>query len=209
MFLFISNVMIVSACMLIASKLEETAGPTVDDFVYISDSSYTRKEITKMELRICSSLCFHLRYITPFDFVDRFLRASSASSQQALCCTQPTHPTCKFMVQYLLELAAMCYDLVAKPPSMIAASAVFLARATLGICDPQENDARAWSKTLCHYTGYSVCELQETVRIIFDAQKNAEQNDLKSVFTKYKARKYERIALKTVLNDDQLLFATY
>jgi len=39
------------ACMLVSSKLHEIHPPTADDFVYISDSTYTRGQITSTEVR--------------------------------------------------------------------------------------------------------------------------------------------------------------
>merc|ERR1712070_359270 len=47
-------------CMLIASKYEEIHPPAVDEFVYISDNTYTRGEILHMEGTILNRLAFEL-----------------------------------------------------------------------------------------------------------------------------------------------------
>ena len=38
--------------MLVASKVEEIYAPSVDDFVYITDNSYEKKELFEMEWRL-------------------------------------------------------------------------------------------------------------------------------------------------------------
>jgi cyclin B len=42
--------------MLIASKYEEIYAPETRDFVYISDSAYTKEDIFRMETLICITL---------------------------------------------------------------------------------------------------------------------------------------------------------
>ena len=63
-----------SACMWMASKMEEVISPSVEDFVYISADSYTKQDITEMELAVCDTLQFRLYQVTPHHFVEEFLR---------------------------------------------------------------------------------------------------------------------------------------
>ena len=46
--------------MLIACKFEEVYPPEIRDFIYISDKSFSKEEIIKMESNILSSLNFDL-----------------------------------------------------------------------------------------------------------------------------------------------------
>ena len=134
------------------------------------------------------------------------------------------------LVFYLLDLSTLEYKFVYVKPSLVAASAMYLARATLGIREPNppliDNSEdflhggmgvasspsfrRAaqgfWSKTLEYYTGYDMWDLEETVLILRRLQEGAESSHLKSIFNKHKSVKYMRVALKTVLNESELGF---
>jgi hypothetical protein len=82
----------------------------------------------------------------------------------------------------------------------LAASAVYAARVTLGIRskDVSLDPEGRWTRTLQYYTGYTRDELRETVLSIHGYHQAAEDSTLKSVFAKYRTKKYNRVALKTV-----------
>eukprot|EP00670_Eutreptiella_braarudii_P029785 CAMPEP_0174383858 /NCGR_PEP_ID=MMETSP0811_2-20130205/125524_1 /TAXON_ID=73025 ORGANISM="Eutreptiella gymnastica-like, Strain CCMP1594" /NCGR_SAMPLE_ID=MMETSP0811_2 /ASSEMBLY_ACC=CAM_ASM_000667 /LENGTH=175 /DNA_ID=CAMNT_0015537619 /DNA_START=26 /DNA_END=550 /DNA_ORIENTATION=- len=111
-------------CMLIASKIEEIVPPSVDDFVYITDNTYTRDELTKMEIVILNQLEFCLTAATVRDFVGIYLRVAQAD--KAVC----------MLVDYLVELTLQDYVFLRYPPSLIAATAIVLALFTA--------EARCW-----------------------------------------------------------------
>jgi hypothetical protein len=62
--------------MLIASKYEEIWAPEVRDFVFISDRAYTRDQILNMEKIMLNVLSFNLTVPTPFNFLNRFIKAA-------------------------------------------------------------------------------------------------------------------------------------
>jgi cyclin A len=170
-----------SACTLIASKLLEITPPTVQDFCYISDNSYTTKEILECEAEICSALKFNFNYGTTYKYIDHFLRASFATPNGK---AKVQKKMMEWMVFYFLDLSLLDYKFVGIKPSLVAAAAVYLARATLGIrevpsvsatssfIDPtapmfqsiQRCSAGFWTKTLQHYTGYDKWDLEEPVK---------------------------------------------
>lgn len=212
-----------SACTLIASKLLEVSPPTVQDFIYITDNSYTSKDVLECEASICSSLKFNFNYGTPYKYIDRFLRVSSATYSGRGNMDQKK--TMERLVLYLIDLSLVDYKFVGVKPSLITAAAVYLARATLGIREVpyptistpldsnsiirRSSDPTAvgfWSKTLQHYTGYDKWDLENAVKMLRRLHENAENSNLKSVFVKYKAESYGKIVLKTVLNEDDLDF---
>ena len=53
-------------CMLIANKVEEAEPQDVDDFVYISDNTYTRLEFMRAEAAVLEALRYDLATITPY-----------------------------------------------------------------------------------------------------------------------------------------------
>eukprot|EP00957_Ditylum_brightwellii_P060311 4580146-Ditylum_brightwellii.AAC.1 len=67
-----------------------------------------------------------------------------------------SNPVLGAMVEYLVELAMVKSDVVTVMCSLVAASAVYLARATLNV---QDSDGMVWSRTLEHYTRYDKSEL--------------------------------------------------
>jgi len=201
------------ACMMIACKIDESEPHAAKTFAYLSEDSYTEKEINVMESKVCAALRFKLHAPTAYTFVDRFLSASSASDDivsQApwLACTSGmSNNNMTFMVQYLLEISLLVYELVPKTPSLVAASAVYLARATLEITDEQKSPNMAyWSKTLQFYTGYSILDLNESVILLHKAHQEIEKHKYNHIFQKYSHKKYRSIALKVAVLKDSLGF---
>lgn len=203
------------ACMMIACKIHERKPPTADDFSYISANSYSRQEITRMELKVCTCLGFHLQYTTPHHFLHHFLRASAASISPPRIFVAQT--TLLFMVQYLLELSFLVFDFVPRKASMTAAAALYLARATLRIRDEtsspltQEERQKSftggfWSRALRCHTGYDMFDLETAVIELHKAHFDAEGHKLRSVFEKYGKEKYNFVALQTVAPKEILGF---
>ena len=56
--------------MLISCKHEEIILPKVDDFIYITDNAYTKKEVFEMENDILNSFNFDLLYPSPIKFYE-------------------------------------------------------------------------------------------------------------------------------------------
>nr|CAD7453562.1 unnamed protein product [Timema tahoe] len=67
------------SAMFVASKYEEMCSPDVQDFVYISDSAYSKEQILKMEQHILMKLEFKLGQPVPLHFLRRFSRAADVS----------------------------------------------------------------------------------------------------------------------------------
>eukprot|EP00958_Prasinococcus_capsulatus_P012427 scaffold1237_cov403-Prasinococcus_capsulatus_cf.AAC.20 len=128
-------------CMLIAAKYEEIYAPQVDEFVYITDNTYSREEVLEMERKILELLDFTLTGATTKTFVRRFLRAAESDNRT------------DFLITFLAELTLLDYDFLHFKQSEIAASCVLLAIWTTG--------HRKWTSTLQHYTGYRPSELKE------------------------------------------------
>mmetsp|Transcript_10918 Transcript_10918/g.24106 ORF Transcript_10918/g.24106 Transcript_10918/m.24106 type:complete len:152 (-) Transcript_10918:960-1415(-) len=83
------------------------------------------------------------------------------------------------LVYYFLDLALLDYKLfVSTSPSLLTASAVYLARATLGLREPNRGKTPTsrkdstkeaklfWSNTMEYYTSYKRKDLEGTVKIL-------------------------------------------
>jgi cyclin A len=110
--------------MLIASKYEEIHAPRIEEFCFITDNTYTRDQVLEMESQVLKHFSFQIYTPTSKTFLRRFLRAAQVSfPNQSL--------EMEFLANYLTELTLMDYPFLKFLPSIIAASAVFLAKWTL------------------------------------------------------------------------------
>ncbi|XP_012450926.1 cyclin-A2-2 [Gossypium raimondii] len=169
------------SCMLIASKYEEICAPRVEEFCFITDNTYTSREVLKMERKILNFLYFQLSVPTTKTFLRRFIQAAQATYKDP--CIE-----LEFLANYLAELSLVEYNFLKFLPSLIAASAVFLARWTLN------QSVHPWDPTLEHYTSYKASELKTTVLALEDLQLNTNGCYLNAIHDKYKQQKFKCVA---------------
>lgn len=160
--------------MLIASKYEEIMPPTVDEFVYITDNTYNRDDLLKLEGVMLNTLRFEITAVTIADFLPRFLLAANADHRLA------------YLAHYIVELTLQDYHFLNFLPSMMAASAVALALHTVGL--------PAWSPTLQYYTRYSPSDIRTCVAELHTALRNAEVQSLQAVREKFAHSRYMRVS---------------
>ncbi|KAI5669430.1 hypothetical protein M9H77_19283 [Catharanthus roseus] len=180
-------------CMLIASKYEEICAPRVEEFCFITDNTYTKEEVVKMESKVLNSLDFRLSVPTTKKFLRRFIQAAQVSYEVPSV-------ELEFLANYLAELTLQEYSFLKFLPSLIAASAVFLARWTI---DQSDNP---WNPTLEHYTNYKVLELKTTVIALQDLQLNTSACALNAIREKYKQVKFKSVATLRSSKPVQSLF---
>ncbi|XP_072990711.1 cyclin-A2-1-like [Typha latifolia] len=171
-------------CMLIASKYEEICAPRVEEFCFITDNTYSKAEVLKMENQVLSYIGFQLSVPTVKTFLRRFLRAAQAC-QKAPCLALG------YLTNYLAELTLVEYSFLKFLPSRVAASAVFLARWTLDQSD------HPWNLTLEHYTSYKSIDLRVTVLALQELQLNSKSCPLNAIREKYRQQKFEAVATLT------------
>jgi hypothetical protein len=114
---------------------------------------------------------------------------------------------------YLLTLSRLSYDLTLVKPSLLAAASVYLARVTLNMQEKDQSkrcqvDNPFWTKTLQHYTGYSLGQLKPIVLVLYKLQSMAEGSDnQKGVFVAFRSAARRHASLKTAVPADCLGFA--
>ncbi|KAL3498333.1 hypothetical protein ACH5RR_041065 [Cinchona calisaya] len=180
-------------CMLIASKYEEICALHVEEFCFITDNTYAKDEVVKMESRVLNFLGFQLSAPTTKKFLRRFIQAAQASYNVPSV-------ELEFLANYLAELTLLEYSFLKFLPSLIAASAVFLARWTLDQSD------HPWNPTLEHYTSYKVQELKTTVLALQDLQLNTIGCTLSAIREKYRQTKFKSVAILSSSKSVQSLF---
>ncbi|KAM7514393.1 hypothetical protein LguiA_003976 [Lonicera macranthoides] len=167
--------------MLIASKYEEIHPPHVEDFCYITDNTYTKEDIVKMEAEVLKSLKFEMGNPT----VKTFLRKFTKVAQEGY---KADSLLLEFLGYYLAELSLLEYGCVKFLPSMVAASALFVSRFTI------KPKSHPWSTALHHYSGYKPVELKECVLVIHDLQLSRRGSSLVAVREKYKNHKFKCVS---------------
>lgn len=168
--------------MFIASKYEELFPPDIDDFVYITDDTYKKKQILDMEKQIVKVLDFHLGKPLPTHFLRRYSKAAKAADKNHLA------------AKYLIEMASIDYTTAHYKPSEIAAAALYISLNLFPLANSTE--PKVWTKTLEHYTHYTVPHLTPIVQRLAKLVKNAPNMKVHAVYHKYQSSKFERISVQ-------------
>jgi len=131
------------AALLIATKYEEIYPPTVKEFIYLTDDTFTRKEVLDMERNILFNIDFGITETSPYRFLERYSKHAKADS------------VIFFLSQYLLELALLDSKMNQYAPSLQASTALYVAmRVTLTDSQmrsgqtEQPSYVSCWTKTL-------------------------------------------------------------
>ncbi|XP_047319623.1 putative cyclin-A3-1 [Impatiens glandulifera] len=168
--------------MLIASKFEEINPPTIDDFCYITDNTYRKEDLVKMEADILKSLKFEVSSPTILTFLRRLARISEEDCKYQ-------NLEFELLGCYLAELSLLDYYCLKFLPSMIASSVVFLSRF---IFHP---DKHPWNAKLEKYSGYKAADLKECVVLIQDLQLAKRGGSFVAIREKYNKHKFKQVGL--------------
>ncbi|PPD98820.1 hypothetical protein GOBAR_DD04157 [Gossypium barbadense] len=141
-------------CMMIACKYEETTKLSVQVICHIADNKYRKEEILQMESAVLNYLKFEMAVPTAHFFLRQFVSAAEMANQDL-----PLHFEC--MANYIAQLSLVEYTMLRYGPSIIAASAAFLARfllslrTTLGI----SHCTLIWVTVYCLYRDGGIANL--------------------------------------------------
>ncbi|KAG8067562.1 hypothetical protein GUJ93_ZPchr0005g15725 [Zizania palustris] len=171
-------------CLLIAAKYEEICPPQVEELCYITDNTYTKDEVLRMEASILNYLEFEMTVPTIKCFLRRFIRAAQVCHEGS-----PTLHL-EFLASYIAELSLLEYSLICYLPSLIAASCTFLAKFIL---KPTENP---WNSTLRFYTQYQPSNLRDCVNVLHRIFFVGTGSNLRAIREKYSQHKYKFVAKK-------------
>ncbi|KAJ1385446.1 Cyclin-like [Sesbania bispinosa] len=171
--------------MLIASKYEEINPPHAEQFCNITDNTYDKAEVAKMEADILKLLKFELGSPTVKTFLrqERFI---------GIACETKNAPSLQFefLCYYLAELSLLDNHCVKFLPYFVAAAVVFLARF---IVWPEVNP---WVGTsaLLECTGYISLQLRECVCILHDLYMARRGGSFQATREKYSQHKFKQVA---------------
>ncbi|KFM81174.1 G2/mitotic-specific cyclin-B, partial [Stegodyphus mimosarum] len=160
--------------MFIASKYEEMYAPDIGDFVYITDNTYSKQEIFKMERSMLRKLDFSLSKPLPLHFLRRNSKAGDVDG------------TMHTLAKYLMEIALLEYELAHYRPSQLAAAALCL---SLKLLTKSE-----WSDTLKYYSKYSEEDVLPLVQALCAVLLKADSSKHQAVHLKYASSKLHKIS---------------
>jgi len=164
-----------TTAMLISSKFEERCPPCVDDFLYICDDAYTRRDLIRMEMSILKAINFDIGLPLSYSFLRRYARVSKASMETLT------------LARFILETSLMEYDLLDVKDSLAAASALMLAFLL-------QNNTNEWTPTLEYYSNFKKEDLRETT-VRFHSMLNKMKNkNLKTIRNKYSHKVFYEVA---------------
>lgn len=167
--------------MLVASKYEEISPPRVEDFCYITDNTYSREEVVKMERDVLKFLNFEMGTPTIKTFLRIFTRIAQEKPDVGSL-------QMEFLGCYLAELSLLDYGCLRFLPSMVAASAIFLSRFII------KPNVHPWSLTLQRCSGYRPLELRECVLAIHALQLSKQGKSFQAVRDKYSQHQFKFVA---------------
>lgn len=171
------------ACMLLASKYEEIYAPSVEEFVYISDNTYSKEEVFLMEANVLDVLEFSLTIATIKNFLRRFLKAACANQMVNM------------FANYLCEMALHEYCFVKFLPSVVASAAVYLAIRTITPLVPP------WTSTLEYYTHHRPTDpvMRACIMELYSMHKSTTKNHFQAVDEKYAGANFLKVSNKKVV----------
>uniref|UniRef100_A0A8C0E2B2 Cyclin A1 n=1 Tax=Balaenoptera musculus TaxID=9771 RepID=A0A8C0E2B2_BALMU len=157
-------------------KYEEIYPPEVDEFVYITDDTYTKRQLLRMEHLLLKVLAFDLTVPTTNQFLLQYLR------RQGVCVRTEN------LAKYVAELSLLEADPFLKYlPSLIAAAAYCLANYTV--------NRHFWPETLATFTGYSLSEIVPCLSELHKVCLGIPHRPQQAIREKYKASKYMHVSL--------------
>jgi len=165
-----------TACMFIAAKYQEIYPPDVTEFCYITDDTYTKRQVLRMEQLVLSVLNWNVAPPTAYFFVNFWAGLAGCG------------PRTTAMAQYLTELTMIDGEaFMPFAPSIIASAAVALARHTLGLA--------AWEEEpMVTKTGYSVDDFKECLIRLHETFERAPEMAQQAVREKYKNASYYSVS---------------
>ena len=179
------------AAMYVASKYEEVYLPDISDFVYITDSAYTKQQLLAMEVQIVKALNFEFSRPISLTFLRRYSKVVEAN---------PIHHC---FSKYFLDLALLEYSLSHVKPSLTAAAALYI---SLCIHDLKGmNGPQLWDAKMVHYSTYTLAEVETAAKKLAPIVIKAQTSKFVAVNKKYSSSKMMKVSQRSELECDSLM----
>ncbi|KAJ3373572.1 Cyclin-A1-2 [Allomyces arbusculus] len=133
--------MVCIVSLLVASKYEDIAPPSMADFAHLLNGVYKEPQLRDMEAHLLNALAFRLRGVTIASFLPNLARAAGLDIDIDLETSPPTHPIpatdlpqlrTAVIVRHLAAVAVTDYSLHVFRPSKLATATIVLAMQRAG-----------------------------------------------------------------------------
>lgn len=168
-----------TTCLMIGSKVEEIYAPSPNDYIYITDKAYTKKELLEMEQRVLKTIQFHTTFITPLLYIRVFSRVLQNSSK--------IHVLATYLMLVAMENIGMLEIYL---PSEIAAGAEYLALTSLD--EPMTN----WNTDILVVTIDKAKQVASEILATVEILQNKNYTALKRQYAQSKFLEVSKIQLK-------------
>lgn len=163
-----------ATAIFISCKFDERSPPLVDDFLYICDDAYSRKDLLEMEQKILKALDFDLGIPLSYRFLRRYARCARASMEVLT------------LARFILETSLMDFDLIPQSDSKLAASCLYLALKMKNVSD--------WTPTLEFFSSYKATDLENLSLYLNNMIAQPNQRNLQTIRTKYSHKVFFEVA---------------
>lgn len=174
-----------AAAMLIAAKFDERHPPYIDDFLYICDDAYNRKEILSMERMMLQKIGFDINIPISYRYLRRYAKCSKTNMETLT------------LARFSLELSLQHYEFVGDSDSLLAAAALWLAF-------KMKNSTSNWSDTLVYFTSHREHEVAVMASRLNKMIQYSKGRKLQTVWQKYSHTIFYEVANIPTLTDNQI-----
>lgn len=185
--------LLATSSLFIAAKYEEVFSPSVKNYSYFTEGSYSEDEILQAEKYILTTLDFELNYPNPMNFLRRISKADDYDVQS------------RTLGKYLLEITIIDHKFIGLLPSLCSAAAMYIARLILG-------KMPVWHGNLIHYSGgYRVNDMKDCIQMM--VQYLIAPVEHEEFFKKYATRKFMKASIvcrswaKKIISENKDIFA--
>lgn len=168
--------------MLLASKYEEIYAPETRDFVYISDNAYSKEDIFRMEILICTTLNYIFQIPSPVLFISEWSKILNASQEEIV------------FSSYTLELHLIEYNCIIFQNDIISVSSLLNSICLLNSFGEKLDVFKFFkklSKNLLNFQNLRSC-LSVTISLLVLNQNGRKK--LTSLKRKYNHKKYKEVS---------------
>lgn len=168
-------------CLFIACKYEEIYPPELKDHVYITDQTYTKEEIIKMEESILKCLNFNITFPTALRYLEIFTETLNNGDENI------TNTEGFMFSRYLIELSLVEYTMLKYTNGEIAISAYYISY-------KMNNEMLCSLERIAKAFGYDQQRIKECSKDICTILDNAESYWLHAVKKKFSLEQYKNVA---------------
>ena len=169
------------AALLISSKYEEIYPPNIVHLLYISNNSFNKDDLIKMEGKILNLLNFKLKFTSALNFLKRFSILAKLDNKNF------------FLANYFIELYLLEYKMINYKPSLIACAAIYL------VNKMRKKDI-PFCNVLSKNSHYCENDLKCCARDICFILKNIDNTSFKAVKNKFSLKKFMEVSKIKIIN---------